>query len=241
VRRASRAPQRKRFYKEASFAEADGGFAVTLDGRSIRTPSGRHVVAPTRGIAEAIAAEWNAQGETIDPLTMPLTRFANSVAEIGERVDAVADDVAKYLGTDLLFYRAGHPEALVAREAAHWDPVLSWAASNLGAHFILSEGIVHAAQPEQAIKAARGVFPADPWSMAALHVVTTLTGSALLALALAHGVRGAADIWTAAHVDEDFNIEQWGLDEEVASRRAARAVDFEAANRILNAMKGSPG
>ena len=120
---------------------------------------------------------------------MPLTRFANSVAEVADRVDAVADDVAKYLGSDLLFYRAGHPEALVAREAAHWDPVLSWAANELGAHFILSEGIVHVAQPEQAIKAARGVFPADPWSVAALHVVTTLTGSALLALALLHGVR----------------------------------------------------
>ena len=98
VRRASRAPRRKRFYKEACIAEADCGFAVTLDGRSIRTPSGRHVVAPTRGIAEAIAAEWNAQGETIDPLTMPLTRFANSVAEVTDRVDAVADDIAKYLG-----------------------------------------------------------------------------------------------------------------------------------------------
>ena len=184
-------PQRKRFYKAAGIAEAEGGFAVTLDGKPIRTPSGRHVVAPNRGIAEAIAAEWEAQGETIDPLTMPLTRFANSVAEVGDRIDAVADDAAKYLGTDLLFYRAGHPEALVAREAAHWDPVLSWAANDLGAHFILSEGIVHVAQPEQAIKAARAVFPADPWSVAALHVVTTLTGSALLALALLHGVRDA--------------------------------------------------
>jgi chaperone required for assembly of F1-ATPase len=237
VRRASRAPRRKRFYKEAGIAEADGGFAVTLDGRSIRTPSGRHVVAPTRGIAEAIAAEWNAQGETIDPLTMPLTRFANSVAEVGERVEAVADDVAKYLGTDLLFYRAGHPEALVAREAAHWDPVLSWAASGLGAHFILSEGIVHVAQPEQAIKAARGVFPADPWSMAALHVVTTLTGSALLALALREGVRDADQVWAAAHVDEDWNSEKWGADEEVAARRAARLVDFRAAVTILSALK----
>jgi len=237
VRRASRAPRRKRFYKEADIAEADGGFAVTLDGRSIRTPSGRHVVAPTRGIAEAIAAEWNAQGETIDPLTMPLTRFANSVAEVGERVDAVADDVAKYLGTDLLFYRAGHPEALVAREAAHWDPVLSWAASGLGAHFILSEGIVHVAQPEQAIMAARGVFPADPWSMAALHVVTTLTGSALLGLALREGVRDADQVWAAAHVDEDWNSEKWGADEEVAARRAARLVDFRAAVTILSALK----
>ena len=124
VRRTTRAPQRKRFYASAGFAETDGGFAVTLDGKPIRTPSGRQVVAPTRAIAEAIAAEWNAQGEMIDPLTMPLTRFANSVVEaVADRLDAVADDVAKYLGTDLLFYRAGHPEALVAKEAAHWDPI----------------------------------------------------------------------------------------------------------------------
>ncbi len=238
VRRATRVPQRKRFYKAAGTAEADGGFAVTLDGKLIRTPSGRHVIAPSRGIAEAIAAEWEAQSETIDPLTMPLTRFANSVADVGDRTDAVADDAAKYLGTDLLFYRAGHPEALVAKEAAHWDPILSWAANDLGAHFILSEGIVHVAQPEQAIKAARAVFPADPWSIAALHVVTTLTGSALLALALLHGVRDSEQVWAAAHVDEDWNIEKWGLDEEVAARRAARLVDFTAAATILKALKG---
>jgi chaperone required for assembly of F1-ATPase len=238
VRRATRVPQRKRFYTSAGVGEADAGFTVTLDGKPIRTPSGRHVVAPNRGIAEAIAVEWEAQTETINPLTMPLTRFANSVAEVGDRTDAVADDAAKYLGTDLLFYRAGYPEALVAREAAHWDPILSWAANDLGAHFILSEGIVHVAQPEQAIQAARAVFPADPWSVAALHVVTTLTGSALLALALLHGVRDAEQVWAAAHVDEDWNIEKWGLDEEVAARRAARLVDFRAAATILQALKG---
>jgi chaperone required for assembly of F1-ATPase len=158
-----------------------------------------------------------------------------------ERPDEVAEDVAKYLGTDLLFYRAGHPEALVAKEAAYWDPIVFWAAEELGAHFMLAEGINHVRQPDAAIAAARAAFPGDPWSIAALHVVTTLTGSALLALALAHGVREPVDIWTAAHVDEDFNTEQWGLDEEVASRRAVRAVDFEAATRILNAMKGAPG
>jgi len=238
VRRTTRAPQRKRFYTSAGVAEADGGFAVTLDSKPIRTPSGRQVVVPTRGIAEAIAAEWNAQDEMIDPLTMPLTRFANSVVEaVADRVDAVADDVAKYLGTDLLFYRAGHPEALVAKEAAHWDPILFWAADTLGAHFILAEGIVHVAQPEQAVAAARGAFPDDPWSIAALHVVTTLTGSALLALALAHGARDAEQVWAAAHVDEDWNIEKWGMDEEVAARRAARLVDFQAAVRILTALK----
>jgi chaperone required for assembly of F1-ATPase len=238
VRRATRVPQRKRFYTSAGTAEADGGFAVTLDGKPIRTPSGRQVVAPNRVIAEAIAAEWNAQGETVNPLTMPLTRFANSVGEaVVDRVDAVAEDAAKYLGTDLLFYRAGHPEALVAREAAHWDPILYWAANDLGAHFILAEGIVHVAQPEPAIRAARATFPADPWSVAALHVVTTLTGSALLALALYHGVRSPDEVWAAAHVDEDWNIEKWGIDDEVAARRKARLVDFTAAVTILKGVK----
>lgn len=238
VRRASRTPQRKRFYKEVGVAEADGGFTVTLDGKPIKTPSGKIVLVPRRPIADAIAAEWAAQAETIDPLTMPLTRFANSVVQsVVDRADLVADDVAKYLGSDLLFYRAGHPEVLVAKEAAHWDPIVFWAAEALGAHFILAEGINHVRQPAAAIAAARSAFPRDPWSIAALHVVTTLTGSALLALALARGVREPAEIWTAAHVDEDFNTEQWGLDEEVASRRAARAVDFEAATRILAAMQ----
>jgi chaperone required for assembly of F1-ATPase len=239
VRRTSRAPQRKRFYSDAGVGETDGGFVVTLDGKPIKTPSGKTVVVPKREIADAIAAEWGAQGETIDPLTMPLTRFANSVVQsVVDRVDLVADDVARYLGSDLLFYRAGHPEALVSKEAAHWDPIVFWAADALGAHFMLAEGINHVRQPDAAITAARAAFPGDPWSIAALHVVTTLTGSALLALALTHGVREPAEIWTAAHVDEDFNIEQWGLDEEVATRRTARAVDFEAATRILNAMKG---
>ena len=238
VRRATRTPQRKRFYKEAGHAAAGGGFSVTLDGKPIRTPSGRHVVAPTSAIAEAIAAEWNAQGETINPLTMPLTRFANSVAEVGERVDAVADDVANYLGSDLLFYRAGYPEALVAKEAAHWDPIVFWAAETLGAHFILAEGINHVRQPDAAIAAARAALPGDPWSIAALHVVTTLTGSALLALALAHGVRDADQVWAAAHVDEDWNAEQWGTDEEAVRVREARLVDFRAAVQILKAVAG---
>ena len=234
VRRTTRAPQRKRVYASAGVAEADGGFAITLDDKPIRTPSGRQVIAPSREIADAIAVEWNAQGETIDPLTMPLTRFANSAVEgVVDRIEAVSDDVAKYLGSDLLFYRAGHPEALVAREAAHWDPILFWAADTLGAHFILAEGIVHVAQPDSAIAAVRAAFPADPWPVAALHVVTTLTGSALLALALCHGVRDPDQVWAAAHVDEDWNIEQWGVDEEVAARRAARLVDFRAAAGIL--------
>jgi chaperone required for assembly of F1-ATPase len=237
VRRATRTPPRKRFYTSAGVAETDGGFSITLDGRPIKTPSGRIVVAPVREIAEAIAAEWQAQQETIDPLTMPLTRFANSVVEgVADKIDAVADDMAKYLGSDLLFYRAGHPEALVAREAAHWDPILFWAADRLGAHFILAEGIVHVRQPDSAVAAARAALPRDAWSIAALHVLTSLTGSALLALALFHGVIDQDQVWAAAHVDEDWNMEKWGVDEEVAARRAARLVDFRAAASILKGL-----
>jgi chaperone required for assembly of F1-ATPase len=238
ARRGARTPQRKRFYAKADVIEADGGFAIALDGKPIRTPSGRIITAPSREIAQAIAVEWEAQQDKIDPLTMPMMRFANSVVEaVVDRVDDVTADIAKYFSSDLLFYRAGHPDALVARETAHWDGVLFWAAENLGAHFILAQGIVHVRQPDAAIEAARAALPTDPWLIAAMHVVTTMTGSALLALALLHGVRDGDEVWAAAHVEEDFNAEQWGLDEEAAARRAARLVDFQAATRILRALK----
>jgi chaperone required for assembly of F1-ATPase len=237
VRRTTRGPQRKRFYAKAGIVQSPDGFAITLDGKPVRTPSGRALAAPVAGIAEAIAAEWDAQREIIDPLTMPLTRFANSVVDaVVDRVGLVADDVAKYFGSDLLCYRAGHPEALVAREAQLWDPVLFWAADVLGVHFILGEGIVHVRQPDSAMAAARAALPDDPWSIAAVHVITTLTGSALLALALLRGAIGQDQMWTAAHVDEDWNIDQWGVDEEVAARRAARLIDFEAAAFILKSL-----
>jgi chaperone required for assembly of F1-ATPase len=237
ARRSSRAVQRRRFYADAGVGEAEGGFTVTLDGKPIKTPSGRTVIVPARSLAETIAAEWNAQREFIDPLTMPVTRFANSVVQgVVENVAAVSDDVAKYFGSDLLFYRAGHPEGLVAREAAHWDPILFWAAKTLGAHFMLAEGVMHVRQPPSAIAAARGALPADPWAIAALHVITALTGSALLALALFHGVIDPDQAWAAAHVDEDWNAEKWGVDEEMAARRAAKLVDFNAVAAVLKAL-----
>jgi chaperone required for assembly of F1-ATPase len=242
VRRTTRTPKRKRFYAKAGAVEGKDGFVVTLDDKPVRTPSGRQLMVPVRAIADAIVAEWEAQQEFIDPLIMPMTRFANSVVDaVIDRVEAVTEDMAKYFESDLLFYRAGHPEALVAREAAHWDPLLFWAADTLGAHFILAEGIVHVRQPESAIAAVRAALPADPWSIAALHVITTLTGSALLALALSRGVVDPDQAWAAAHVDEDWNIEKWGVDEEVAAKRAARLVDFRAAVRILEALNPALG
>lgn len=242
ARRSARAPQRRRFYAGAAIAEVAGGFAIVLDGKPIKTPAGRNLIVPARSIAQTVADEWNAQAEIIDPLSMPATRLANSVVQgVIDNVDAVADDIVKYLGTDLLFYRAGHPEALVAREAERWDPVLLWAAHSLGAHFVLSEGIVHVRQPDNALAAACRTLPSDPWAIATLHVITTLTGSALLALALFHDVISEEKAWAAAHVDEDWNAEKWGVDDEVAARRAARLVDFKAAAGILKALKTDVG
>ena len=238
ARRSSRAVQRKRFYADAGVGEADGGYTVTLDGKPTKTPSGRTVIVPARALAEMIAAEWNAQGEFIEPLTMPLTRFANSVVQgVVDQAEAVRDDVAKYFASDLLFYRAGHPEGLVAREAAHWDPILFWARDALGAHFMLAEGVMHVRQPDAAIAAARGALPGDPWMIAALHVITGLTGSALLALALFHGVINPDQVWAAAHVDEDWNVEKWGVDDEVAARKAAKLVDFNAVAAALKELR----
>jgi chaperone required for assembly of F1-ATPase len=238
VRRTSRGPQRKRFYASAGVTETPKGFAIALDGKPVRTPSRRRLTVPVRAIADSIVAEWNAQKEAIDPATMPVTRLANTVIDaVSDRAEAVADDIAKYLDSDLLFYRAGHPEALVAREAELWDPVLFWAAGTLGAHFILTEGIMHVRQPGQAVAAARAALPADPWSLAALHMVTTLTGSALLALALMQGALDEDQVWAAAHVDEDWNVQQWGVDEEVAARRLARYLDFRAAAGVLRALQ----
>lgn len=234
ARQSSRAPQRKRFYTAAGVEERPEGFVVTLDGKPIRTPSKRLLAAPRRELAEAMAAEWEAQTEIIDPLSMPLTRLANSTIDgVLDNTEAVADDVAKYFGSDLLFYRAGFPEGLVARQAEYWDPAVRWAADDLGAHFILTEGVMHVAQPERALAAARAALPKDPWSIAAIHVLTTLTGSALLALALYYKACDEDRIWAAAHVDEDWNTQQWGEDEEVAARRAMRLRDFRAAARAL--------
>ncbi|WP_458760618.1 ATP12 family chaperone protein [Afipia sp. TerB] len=236
-RKSSRTPLRQRFYKTTGVIEEDGGFTVALDGKPVRTPGKRPLAAPVRALAEAMAAEWDAQKDAIDPMTMPLTRIAHSVIDgVADNVPAVADDIAKYFGSDLLFYRAGFPDGLVARQGEHWDPVLRWAADDHGAHFILTEGVMHVQQPDAAIAAMRALLPADAWRIAALHVITTITGSALLAVALKEGVRTPEQAWAAAHVDEDWNADTWGADEEVTERRAARRRDFDAAAQVIKAL-----
>ncbi len=162
-------------------------FAILLDGRPVKTPAGNALALPSRALAEAVAAEWDAQQERIDPAAMPLTRLANSIIDGVARAPApVAEEVAKYLGSDLVCYRADTPEGLVAKQAQHWDPILDWART-LGARFVLGEGVMFVAQPDHAIAAARAAIPSDPWRLGAVSVITTLTGSALIALAVSQG------------------------------------------------------
>ncbi len=174
----------------------------------------------------------------IDPVTMPLTRIANSVVEgVIDRVELVRDDLAKYFESDLLFYRRRPPRRPGRPRGRALGSRAVLGRETLGAHFILSEGVMPVNQPDEAVGAARAALPGDAWSVAALHMVTTLTGSALLALALAHGVRDADQVWAAAHVDEDWNIDQWGVDEEAAAAGPLARRDFEAAVTVLAAVK----
>jgi len=234
ARRAMQPDLRKRFYQSAEVKEADGAFSVTLDGRSLRTPARKLLAAPSLALAQALADEWQAQVDVIDPARMPLTRLANSIIDgVADSSEAVADDIFKYLASDLLFYRADGPARLIGQQTAIWDPVLDWARAAFGARFALAQGVMHVAQPGEAIGAMKQAMPADPWRLGALHAITTLTGSALLALALAHGAISPDAAWKAAHLDEDFNMETWGRDEMAMARRDERAREFEAATRIL--------
>jgi chaperone required for assembly of F1-ATPase len=230
----------KRFYKAAHAEERDGAFALLLDGRPARTPGGNRLALPTLAAAEALAAEWAAQVEVLDPNEMPLTRIVNSAIDgVALEIEATARAICDYAGTDLVCYRAGEPEKLVRAQAAAWDKVLDFARERLGARFICSEGVMFVEQPEPAREALRNAVqsfaeraPKAPFLLAALHVMTTLTGSALLALAVVCQEMTAEEAWAAAHVDEDFQIEIWGADEEAMARRAKRWREMEAAAHL---------
>jgi chaperone required for assembly of F1-ATPase len=234
ARRGARPLLRKRFYERAAVAREGEAYALRLDDKPVRTPAGRLLAAPTLALAETLAAEWEAQRDVIDPAKMPLTRLANSIIDgVADRSGPVAAEVEKYLATDLVCYRAASPRGLAERQARHWDPILDWARDALGAGMSLGEGVVHVTQPEPALAAARAAIPNDPWRLGAVHTITTLTGSALIALALAQGRLTADEAWQAAHVDEDWNTEQWGRDELALERRAFRFAELQAAAAVL--------
>ena len=228
----------KRFYKTAAATAVEGGWTVTLDDRPLRTPARAPFIAP-EAAARMAAAEWAAQEEVVDPHAMPTTRTINSAIDrVAPQREAVIDDIAAYGGSDLLCYRADAPAALVERQQAAWDPLLDWAAESLGARLFVVDGVIFAAQSPDALAALRaGVAAESDLGVAALHELTTLSGSLVLALAVDHGRIDAETAWSASRIDEDFQIEQWGSDAEAAAAAARRRDDFAAAARLITAAK----
>ena len=226
----------KRFYRQVAVEpEADGSTSILLDGKPVRTPAKAKLALPTTALAEAVAQEWHEQGPRIDPGSMPLTRLANSVIDgMAGREDAVISDLVTYGGSDLLCYRASAPEGLVTEQSRHWDPIIAWARQELNAPMRLAEGVLHVEQPPAALHEIRNRLAGfDAWRLAALHVMTVLLGSALLALAVALGRLSPEQAWAAAYVDEDWQTSQWGEDQEAKERRKNRFRDYAAAAKML--------
>lgn len=224
----------KRFWKEAAVEAVGGGFTVRLDGRPVRTPAKALLVVPTSGLAEAIAREWDAQSGLVKPEIMPFTRSANSaIDKIIPQFDAVVEMLAAYGGTDLLCYRATGPESLVARQAAGWDPLLDWAATTLDVPLVATAGVMHIAQTPAALSRLHGFVAAlTPFQLAAFHDLVAISGSLVLALALTRCRLTAPEAWALSRIDEAWQIERWGEDEEASASEAVREADFLQAARF---------
>ena len=225
----------KRFYSQAGIEMREGAFVLVLDGRPARTPGRAPLAVATQGLGEALAQEWQAQSEVIDPARMPITRLINSAVDgVAGRMEEVRADLVRYAGSDLVCYRAGEPERLVAAQGAVWDPILSWARETFGARFALAEGLMFAPQPDEVLHPIREALAREtvPERLAALHVMTTLSGSLLIPLAHVARRLPAEEAWSAAHVDELFQESRWGEDAEAVLRRQTRWRDFEAASQV---------
>jgi chaperone required for assembly of F1-ATPase len=234
-RDATMRPLPRRFFQEAAAAPRGNAFAVVLDGRVARTPRRHELSVADEALARDLAAEWAAQGDHIDPATMPLTTLVcTAIDAVRGREAAVAEEIVRYAGSDLTCYRAEAPEALRVLQAAKWDPALDWMSREFGARFNIASGITHVAQPAEATAAVGDALAGLPaLQLAATHVLTTLTGSAILALAVLKGHMSLDDAWSAAHVDDDWQIDKWGEDAEATERRRRRHLEARAAARIL--------
>lgn len=225
----------KRFWKAATVEAEDSGFTVRLDGRPVKTPAKVPLILPTRAMAEAVAAEWDAQTGLVKPVTMPVTRAANSaIDKVAVQFDEVAGLLAAYGGSDLLCYRATGPAPLVARQETAWDPLLQWAADSLGAPLRSTRGVVHVDQPEDSLsRLSARVFALSPFQLAAVHDLVAISGSLVLALAIIDGRLGLDEAWAISRVDETWQNEQWGEDEDAAAQEALRKRGFDEAGRFF--------
>ncbi|MFW2545232.1 ATP12 family chaperone protein [Primorskyibacter sp. 2E107] len=218
----------KRFWQKTEIDTVEGGWTVTLDGRGVKTPAKTPLRVPTEALARAIAAEWQAQEDKVNPATMPFTRTANSALDkVATQHSEVAEMLAAYGDSDLLCYRADSPEALVERQANAWDPMLDWAETALGVRLQPRVGVIHAPQDAEALNVLSGQVKAlDPFELAAFHDLVSLTGSLVLGFAAAHAHRPAAEIWLLSRIDEMWQEEQWGADDEATALASYKKDEF---------------
>lgn len=224
----------KRFYTAAAVT-GDGPWGVALDARPLRTPARAALAVPTLALAEAIAAEWNAQGEAILPRTMPLTGLANAAIDrVAPDVAGFADGLSVFAENELLAYRAEAPLPLVARQATEWDPWLDWARARYDIDFVLVAGIIHRPQPPAMLARLTAAYRAfDAYQLAALNPIVTISGSAVLGLAVAAGAMDAEAAWAVGHLDELWQAEQWGKDPLAEAGHRERQGDLAAATAFV--------
>lgn len=230
----------KRFYKGAAVAASDSGHTILLDGRPVRTPARAPLAVPTPALAQAIAAEWDAQGDEIDPRTMMMTGLANAaIDQVAPDAAAFAAAIAAYGESDLLCYRAEGPAPLVREQIEAWNPLLDWAERRYDVSFALATGIVHVAQPDATItRLTAAVAACDPFVMTGLSTLVTMSGSLVCGLAILEQAFPVEHIWQASELDELWQARQWGEDEQAAARRTLRAEEFTAATRFVELAQG---
>jgi chaperone required for assembly of F1-ATPase len=229
----------KRFYKDVTVARQEDGFAVLLDDRPVKTPARNVLTVPTEKLALAIAAEWREQGEEIVATSMPLLRLANTVSDgVAANRDEVIGAILRFGENDLICYRAHQPVELVARQKAGWDPLLDWVTRTHGAKMLVAEGLTHVDQPPEALAALRRALEGfDAFSLGGLHVIASITGSTVLALAVAEGFISASRAFELSRVDEAYQTEKWGEDAEAAARAAALARELDKAAELIASVR----
>lgn len=226
----------KRFWRHATAVQAGpGAWNIELDGRQVRTPAKASLVLPNGALARSVAEEWAAQADEIDPISMPCTRSANAaIDKVSTQFEEVAGLICEYGNTDLLCYRADGPEGLIQRQAEAWDPLLDWAASGLGAPLAMTTGVIHIAQPANSLEALRArVTALSPFELTAMNDLVMLSGSLIIGLAVSHDVLPAEELWNRSRVDETWQKEQWGSDEEATAMASQKRSDFLHAYRFL--------
>jgi chaperone required for assembly of F1-ATPase len=230
--------KKKRFWTDVVVMGSTGGFVIHLDGRVVKTPAKHDLNVPTRAAAELIAVEWDAVEDTLDPSKMPATQWANvAIDRVGEKHADVVEMLAAYGGTDLLCYRATHPDALIERQAAVWDGPLEWAKQRFNAPLLTTQGVIPVDQPNQSVANLRAdVAKMEPFSLSAFHDLVHISGSLVLALAIFHGEMSADSAWDAAQVDEIWQNDVWGEDEDAAATAALKRESFLFAAKLLESV-----